>query len=195
MWVLIVLEDNNIDKMLKSLDATVSININKISCGLWDQDTPIVVIKRGLEDIDRFLASSYFRRHSNIRILSAESRVWGGRPVLDQAVYRLWDRTWQFSLIDGERNTEMLVPRKSFDLENYEEWFNLPILIVVFTTVVVQDKADVLPQQHSQCEHVHRRERTGEAVRDHAQGGAAAVLQSRGLVLPPAPGRQTVGSN
>ena len=137
MWVLIVLEDNNIDKMLKSLDATVSINIDKINCGLWDQDTPIVVIKRGLEDIDRFLASSYFRRHSNIRIVSAESRVWGGRPVLDQAVYRLWDRTWQFSLIDGERNTEMLVPRKSFDLENYEEWFNLPILIVVFTTVVL----------------------------------------------------------
>ena len=40
-------------------------------------------------------------------------------------------------LIDGERNTEMLVPRKSFDLENYEEWFNLPILIVVFTTAVI----------------------------------------------------------
>ena len=137
MWVLIVLDDNKIDKMLESLDATVSINIDGISCGLWDQDTPIVIIKKGLEDIDRFLTSSYFRRHSNIRIVSAESRVWGGRPVLDQAVYKPWARAWQFSLIDGQRNTQMLVPRKSFDLENYEEWFNLPILIVVFTTTVI----------------------------------------------------------
>ncbi len=53
---------------------------------------------------------------------------------------------------------------------------------------ILKDKADIRPQQHSQCEHVHRLQRPGEAVRDHAQGGAAAVLQSRGLVLPPAPG-------
>ena len=136
MWVLIVLEDGNIDKMLSALDATVSINIDGISCGLWDQDIPIVIIKRGLEDIDLFLASSYFRRHSNIRILSAESRLWGGRQMLEQAVYSPWARAWTFSLIDGERNTEMLVPRKSFDLENYEEWLNLLKLIVVLTTVV-----------------------------------------------------------
>ena len=57
-WVLVVLEDNDIDKMLAALDGSVSIDINGISCGLWDQDIPIVIIMRGLEDIDRFLSSS-----------------------------------------------------------------------------------------------------------------------------------------
>ena len=142
-WVLVVLEDNDIDKMLAALDGSVSIDINGISCGLWDQDIPIVIIMRGLKDIDRFLSSSYFRRHSNIRVLSvSESRAQGGRSVLAQAVYRLWARSWQLSLIDGARNTELLVPRKSFDFKNYEEWFNLPILIVVFTTV------SILPTWH-----------------------------------------------
>ena len=71
MWVLIVLDDNKIDKMLESLDATVSINIDGIICRLWEQDTTLFIIKKGLEDIDRFLTSSSFSRHSDIRIVYA----------------------------------------------------------------------------------------------------------------------------
>ena len=40
----------------------------------------------------------------------------------------------------------------------------------------LKDKAHVLSKQHSQCEHFHRQERPAEALRDHAQGGAAARL-------------------
>ena len=40
----------------------------------------------------------------------------------------------------------------------------------------LKDKAHVLSKQHSQCEHFHRQEWPGEALRDHAQGGAAARL-------------------
>ena len=71
-WVLAVLGSADKTKILDAFDSSIIIKIDDISCGFWDQNIPIFILVDNLEDLENFDQNQYFRRHSNIRVLSFE---------------------------------------------------------------------------------------------------------------------------
>ena len=69
-------------------------------------------MKDDLENLKVFQENSYFRRHSNIKIVSPSSRT----GFILQATYDVWKEVWKTNLIDVEKNKEELFTEPSFDL-------------------------------------------------------------------------------
>ena len=52
-WVLAMVGSSDIESFLNGMDATVSIRISKIECGLWDQNIPIFIFIDNFDNIDQ----------------------------------------------------------------------------------------------------------------------------------------------
>ena len=62
-WLLVFPGDSQ--DFLETFDKTITKNINKIDCGLWDQSRPIFIVLESLDNIESFIENPYFRRHFN----------------------------------------------------------------------------------------------------------------------------------
>ena len=69
-WTLAVVTSEYLDQFLAGLDGTVTIVIDKVETGLWEQTRPIVILLDSLDSVDVLLNNKYFARHANILIMA-----------------------------------------------------------------------------------------------------------------------------
>ena len=122
-WVLAVLGSADKTKILDAFDSSIITKIDDISCGLWDQNIPILILVDNLEELDNFEKNPYLRRHSNIRVLSFEKISQGN--IIQQAKYNVWRKSWEFSFINILKPTETIPSENSFNFQDYKAYFNL----------------------------------------------------------------------
>ena len=79
-WTLAVVTSEYLDQFLAGLDGTVTIVIDKVETGLWEQTRPIVILLDSLDSVDVLLNNKYFARHANILIMAPSAS-----PTLLQA--------------------------------------------------------------------------------------------------------------
>ena len=104
------------------MDSSITVKIDKISCGLWDQNIPIIIVMKNISNLDTLLENSYYRRHSNIRIISAKTK-----NVVDQVQFNVWSQEWEHSVVNIKRNNQKLIPGHKFDFLGYQAKHTLSI--------------------------------------------------------------------
>ena len=62
-WTLGLLGNSSVSQFLARLDRSVRQNIKEISCGLWDQNRPIVLVTDKQKNLGSFLENRFFQRH------------------------------------------------------------------------------------------------------------------------------------
>lgn len=116
-WLLVVLgEPEDHLKTLAALDSSITVKVDHVNCGLWDQNMPIFFYMRSPSNVEELAENVYFRRHSNIRILSP----YYTKDKVYQAQFNVWTHKWEYSLENVRNSNQMLVPRPSFDFQNYQ---------------------------------------------------------------------------
>ena len=111
------INSGEIPHLLKTLDGSVTKTVDRIDCGLWDQTIPMFIFITNFHEIDTFLSNKYFVRHSNIRIISSNSRG------LSQIQYDVWQQVWSQPLISIKQNrfnVGELNPKLSFNFHEQE---------------------------------------------------------------------------
>ena len=134
-WVLALMGSADKTKILDAFDSSIIKKIDDISCGFWDQNIPIFILVDNLEDLENFDQNPYFRRHSNIRVLSFEKISQGN--IIRQAKYNVWRKLWEFSFINILKRTETIRSENSFNFQNYKASFNL------FFELLGRDQGDI----------------------------------------------------
>ena len=112
-----IIKNSDIDKFLSKLDNLLKIEIDKISCGLWEQSRPMFLILDDFNEVEKFSLNKYFRRHSNIRLLARNE---GSHTKLSEAKFDVWRRKWRYSFIDFDSKNNVIIPNQKFDFMKHK---------------------------------------------------------------------------
>ena len=117
---IVMIKNSDIHTLLSEFDNLVQIEIDNISCRFWDQSRQIFIILDNLDEIEKFTSNKYFRRHSNIRLLTHQ-KAYRNKSLISQANFDVWKSKWQYSSIDVDsQQHKAFLPNQQFDFMKYE---------------------------------------------------------------------------
>ena len=114
-WTLGLLGSSSADQFLTRLDKSISRDIHKISCGLWDQNRPIIVVTNKQRNLGTFLENRFAQRHPHFKMVSPSSRT----DFILQSQYLFWKNSWTRKISKTSDDAE-LFKMPSFDLNGYK---------------------------------------------------------------------------
>ena len=114
-WTLGLLGNSSVSQFLARLDRSVRQDIKEISCGLWDQNMPIVLVTDKQTNLGSFLENRFFQRHPQLKIVSPSSRS----DFILQSQYMFWEKSWIRKMSKISDDAE-LFKMPSFNLNGYQ---------------------------------------------------------------------------